>query len=142
MCRRRLLRVTFRDWREKLQQLVFHDVAAYSWDDGDAAVDPRHRDDCSYLVLDSPWLVRHRAVGPVDPSKELRHFKLCFNAAGVIQVLASWLEVQAEPIYVLGSQEGTPRNCEEGCLQFVWWHGKYHKTGSVDRIEGWSRGPE
>jgi hypothetical protein len=89
------LRVAIRDWREKFVTLLFHDVAAFSWDDGDAAVDANHRDDCCYIVHDSPWLARHREVGTVMPSDDHRHFKLCFNAAGVLQVLASRLEVLA-----------------------------------------------
>lgn len=90
------LRVTFQDWREKTVGLVFHDVAAYSWDDGDAAIDTGHRDDCCYVVRDSHWLARHREVGTVMPSEGHRHFKLCFNAVGVLQVLASRLEVSTD----------------------------------------------
>lgn len=90
------LRVTFQDRREKTVRLVFHDVIAYSWDDGDAAIDAGHRDDCCYVVHDSRWLARHREVGTVMPSEAHQHFKLCFNAAGVLQVLASRLEVLTE----------------------------------------------
>ena len=91
------LRVTYCDWRERNVALVFHEVVAYSWDDGDAAVDPAHRDDTSYVVHNSPWLARHREIGTLMPSQEHRHFKLCFNAAGVLQVLAARLEDEAEP---------------------------------------------
>ncbi len=91
------LRVTYRDWREEVVALLFNEVVAFSWDDGDAAVDPAHLDDCSYVVHNSPWLARHREVGTPTPSEEHRHFKLCFNAAGVLQVLATRLEVKAEP---------------------------------------------
>ncbi len=91
------LRVTYRDWREELVALVFHEVIAFVWDDGDAAVDLAHRDDCSYVVHNSPWLSRHRQVGTLTPSESYRHFKLCFNAAGVLQVLAARLEVKTEP---------------------------------------------
>ena len=90
-----LLRVTFQHWREKTVRLLFHDVVAYSWDDGDAAIDAGHRDDCCYVVHDSEWLARHREAGTVR-SEAHRHFKLCFNAAGVLQVLASRLEVSTE----------------------------------------------
>jgi hypothetical protein len=89
------LRATFRDWREQTVRLLFHDVVGVSWDDGDAAVALCHRDDASYVVVDSEWLQRHRAVGTLTPSGEYRHFKLCFNAAGVLQVLASRLEILA-----------------------------------------------
>src|SRR6516165_2245066 len=89
------LRVTFEDWREKPVALLFHDVVAFSWDDGDAALNASHRDDCCYIVHESPWVVRHREVGTIIPSEHRRHFKLCFTAAGVLQVLASTLEVVA-----------------------------------------------
>lgn len=91
------LRVTYRDWREQVVALLFHDVVAFSWDDGEAAVDHDHRDDCCYIVHDSPWLARHRDAGTLTPAEEHRHFKLCFNAVGVLQVLAARLEVMAEP---------------------------------------------
>jgi len=86
----------FKDWQEKSVIVHFRDVIAYSWDDGDAAIEPSHRDDCSYIVHDSPWLARHVAVGNVQASQEVKHFKLCFNATGVLQVLASMLEVESE----------------------------------------------
>lgn len=89
--------VTFLDWREQRIVLVFHEVAAFSWDDGDAAVDLSHRDDCCYVVHDSAWLARHREVGTLSLNNGQRHFKFCFNAAGVLQVLASRLEVTTEP---------------------------------------------
>ena len=91
---RGVFRVTYRDWRENVVTLLFHGVVACSWDDGEVAVDANHRDDCSYIVHDSPWLARHLAVGTVMAPDDVRHFKLCFNAAGVLQVLASKLEVQ------------------------------------------------
>ncbi|MBX3426401.1 MAG: hypothetical protein KF688_12035 [Pirellulales bacterium] len=91
------LRVMFRDWQEKIVTLLFHDVAAFSWDDGEAAIDANHRDDCSYIVHGSPWLARHNEVGTLMSSEETRHYKLCFNASGVLQVLASRLEILAEP---------------------------------------------
>jgi len=89
------LRVMFQDWREQTVRLLFHDVVGFSWDDGDAAVDPRHRDDASYIVVGSEWLQRHRAVGALPPQEQHHHFKLCFNAAGVLQVLAAGLEILA-----------------------------------------------
>ena len=91
------LRVRFTDWREETVTLLFRDVVAFSWDEGDAALNASHRDDCCYIVHESPWLARHREVGTIIPAEDRRHFKLCFNAAGVLQVLASTLEVLAGP---------------------------------------------
>ncbi len=92
------LRVAFRDWREALIDVLFHDVVAFSWDDGDGALDASHRDDCGYVVLGSSWLATHRKAGTVMPSEDKQHFKLCFNSVGVLQVLASRLEVLGEAV--------------------------------------------
>jgi hypothetical protein len=89
------LHVTFRDWRETTVRLLFHEVASFSWEAGDVAIDLQHRDDTSYIVRGSPWLQRHLEVGAVTPTEEHQHYKLCFNAAGVLQVLATRLEVLA-----------------------------------------------
>lgn len=76
--------------------LLFHNVVAISWDDGDAALFADHRDDESYVVHDSPWLARHRAAQTITPADDHRHFKLAFNAVGVLQVLASAIEIVSE----------------------------------------------
>jgi hypothetical protein len=91
------VRVSYRNWQEKPVVLLFHDVVAVSWDDGDAALCAEHRDDCSHIVHESPWLARHREAETIMPSEDRRHFKLAFNAIGVLQVLASTLEVVFEP---------------------------------------------
>ncbi len=87
----------YRDWQEKLVELLFHDVVALSWDDGDASLSADHPDDRAYVVLDSPWLARHREVQTIMPTEERQHFLLGFNAVGVLQVLASSLEIVATP---------------------------------------------
>ncbi len=91
------LRVAFSDWREKIVLLLFHDAVAFSWDEGDAVVEGDHRDDCSYIVHNSPWLAMHQERGTMIRPEAHRHFKLCFNAVGVLQVLASRMEVLDEP---------------------------------------------
>jgi hypothetical protein len=89
-------RVAYRNWQEKSVVLLFHDVVAISWDEGEAAQCGEHRNDCGYIVHDSPWLARHREVQTIMSKDEHRHFKLAFNAVGVLQVLASALEVVSE----------------------------------------------
>jgi hypothetical protein len=91
------VRVAYRNWQKKPVVLLFHDVIAVSWDDGNAALSEDHRDDCGYIVRESPWLARHREAETIMPSEERWHFKLAFNAIGVLQVLASTLEVVPEP---------------------------------------------
>ena len=88
-----ILHDRFRDWREREVILTFCDVSAFSWDDGDAASSDAHRDDSAYIVVGSEWLRRHIDVGTIAASGGHRHYKLCFNAVGVLQVIASGLFV-------------------------------------------------
>jgi hypothetical protein len=85
------IKLSYADWKEQQVQLMFRDVIAFSWDEGDAASSVEHRDDLSYTVAGSEWLQRHLAVGVIESVEEYRHYKLCFNAAGVLQVLATAL---------------------------------------------------
>jgi hypothetical protein len=89
------LRLEFKNWQGKFVVVHFQDVIAYSWDEGDVEIGQNHRDDCTYLVHDSPWIARHLAAGNLERGHEVKHFKLCFNAVGVLQVLASRLEVES-----------------------------------------------
>jgi hypothetical protein len=88
-----ILHVRFRDWREREVIFTFGDVSAFSWDDGDAAWSDAHRDDSAYIVVGSEWLRKHMDVGTIAASEGHRHYKLCFNAVGVLQVIASGLLV-------------------------------------------------
>jgi hypothetical protein len=88
------LRVRFRDWREREVEIMFREMVAFSWDDGDAACSIDHRDDASYIVAGSTWLARHIAAGTVPQSGGHRHYKLCFNVVGVLQVIAESMEVR------------------------------------------------
>lgn len=88
-----VLSVRFRDWREREVKLLFSNAVAFSWDEGDAACTAAHRDDTIYIVSGSHWIRRHIEVGSITASGGHRHFKLCFNAAGVLQVIAIELKV-------------------------------------------------
>jgi hypothetical protein len=87
------LHVRFLDWQEREVNLTFAGVVAFSWDEGDASWSAAHRDDESYTVGGSEWLQRHLDVGTIAAGGGHRHYKLCFNAAGVLQVISIGLEV-------------------------------------------------
>ena len=89
------LLVRFRDWQQKEVALAFRDVVAFAWDDGDASWSSEHRDDFCDTVVGSVWLRRHIDVGTINAEERHRHYKLCFNAAGVLQVISTNLEVLA-----------------------------------------------
>ena len=87
------LRLRFLDWQEREVRLRFPETVAFRWEDGDAAVAAEHRNDASYRVEDSGWIRRLRESGTVGEADAVTHFKLCFNALGVLEVIAANLEV-------------------------------------------------
>lgn len=73
------------DWQEKPVRHEFREVLAYRWgqDQGAEGI----RDDCAYEVEGSPWLAREAELAAAPP-EAYAHYKLCFNACGVLDVLA------------------------------------------------------
>jgi hypothetical protein len=82
------LTVRFRDWREQWVELRFTGVVAFQWNDGEVALAPGDRDDGTDHARDSPWLRSHAAAGTVATGEGHGHYKLGFNAVGVLEVLA------------------------------------------------------
>lgn len=76
--------LSFVDWQQRPVQYVFEDVIAYHWGHDSGEVP---QDDQAYIILDSDWLtheVTHCGVSPCD----YIHFRLCFNALGILDALA------------------------------------------------------
>jgi hypothetical protein len=86
------LRIQFVDWQRNLVCLSFEDAVSFSWEDSEVGLDTQHRDDCSYVVDQSRWLERHLNVSAVTKGEPHRHFKLCFNELGILQVIAAKVE--------------------------------------------------
>lgn len=83
------LSVVFRDWQEKNVRLKFTEVLGFKWDEGD--VHQGERDDVIYEILNSRWL---RSLKELNMAREdHRHYKLCFNASGNLDVLFKGLEI-------------------------------------------------
>lgn len=78
------LYVSFVDWKEEPRSLIFRDVLAHRWQELD---DPVPRDDTTFEALDSPWLARQAQLQGVS-ADGYAHYVLCFNACGVLDVLA------------------------------------------------------
>jgi len=78
------LHLSFMDWQEHPRSITFRDVLAYRWQELDDAVP---RDDMTFEALESPWLERQATLQAV-PANEYAHYVLCFNACGVLDVLA------------------------------------------------------
>ncbi|HEY4760492.1 MAG TPA: hypothetical protein VIH42_07925 [Thermoguttaceae bacterium] len=79
------LTLTFTDWQEKKQQIFFRNILAFCWQEPD---ETDIRDDETYEVTDSSWLEQQAKLQDVLAQK-YAHYKLCFNAIGTLDVLAS-----------------------------------------------------
>jgi hypothetical protein len=78
------LHLSFIDWQAQPCSITFREVLGYRWQELDDAVP---RDDTTFEAIDSPWLQRQAQLQSV-PSNEYAHYVLCFNACGVLDVLA------------------------------------------------------
>jgi hypothetical protein len=78
------LSIVFDDWRDRLCTVVFHGVLAFRWQEFD---ENGICDDATYEVVGSPWLERQTKLHGVNAADYVHH-KLCFNACGMLDVLA------------------------------------------------------
>jgi hypothetical protein len=79
--------VEYVDWQARPVRLLFGDVAGLKWQHLDAASSD-HRDDSVYEIMSSSWLGEYLSSGEWSSADGLRHFRLCFSAVGVLDVLA------------------------------------------------------
>jgi hypothetical protein len=75
--------LSFVDWQEQPRRKVFADVLAFRWQEFD---EESIRDDVVYEVERSDWLARQARLQGV-PGDDYVHYKLCFNACGMLDVL-------------------------------------------------------
>ena len=76
------------DWQEKSRAFTFSEVLAFRWQEFD---DQGIRDDMAYQVTDSPWLQRQCEL-QAEPTDHYVHYKLCFNACGVLDLICRGVE--------------------------------------------------
>ncbi len=81
------LRLDFIDWQERSVRIQFDDVCAVRWQE--VAPTSPLRDDVTYEIHDSEWLAEYKAQIQLGSPESVRHYKLCFNAIGTLDVLAS-----------------------------------------------------
>jgi len=79
------LRFRFTDWHESPVEFIASGVLHFAWTD--ELFEPDIREDSTYEVLDSPLVAKYRQFNIVSADATLRHFKLCFNAQGVFDVV-------------------------------------------------------
>ncbi|XAL99352.1 hypothetical protein OT109_17450 [Phycisphaeraceae bacterium D3-23] len=79
------VQLTFVDWQEVPRDHSFLEVLGFSW--SEELDDSSIRDDVVYEVVDSPWLASQLELNAIDDPYSYVHYKLCFNACGVLDVL-------------------------------------------------------
>lgn len=87
----RILILEFTNWFEKKIKVKFYEVVAVKWQEADSK-GPEDRNDRSYEILNSNWLNEHLAQKMMEAEENHKHFKLCFNACGVFEVIAIKME--------------------------------------------------
>jgi len=83
------LLLTFEDWMEKSVRVEFKNVLGFRFQEADYYNSNSERDDCCHIVRDSIWLQAHKDQGLLWGDETWRHYKLNFNAGGIIEVLCS-----------------------------------------------------
>jgi hypothetical protein len=79
----------FLNWQERPIRVNFDNIAGVRWealDGGDYQI---------YEMVDSVWVTSLLRTTEYAASDGLRHFRLCFNAHGVLDVLASHMRLVA-----------------------------------------------
>ena len=84
--------VSFRDWQDQSVLITFSEAAAFLWT---SELDPDgFRDDAATVVIESTWLNEQANCGNSLIKPPCKHFRLGFNAVGILNVLATRLDVQ------------------------------------------------
>ena len=84
--------VSFRDWQNQSVLIAFSETAAFLWT---SELDPDgFRADAASVVIESTWLEEQANCGNSLIKRSCKHFRLGFNAVGVLNVLATGLDVQ------------------------------------------------
>ncbi|HEY9681441.1 MAG TPA: hypothetical protein V6C86_07665 [Oculatellaceae cyanobacterium] len=80
------LTLGFRDYVKQVCKLVFSETLAFRWQEFDES-DPAIDSDKTYEVTESEWLQRQANLQG-ENADHYKHFKLCFNACGTLDILA------------------------------------------------------
>ena len=85
---RETLVLRYIDWREEPQSVEFPETLAFRWQEQDDVATPR--DDMTYQVMNSQWLASQ--VSGMPGSDGYVHYKLCFNACGVLDIICKEIQ--------------------------------------------------
>src|SRR5262245_15018822 len=91
------LRVSFINWQEKTVSFLCNDTLAFRWQEAEYTISDQERYDSVYEIIDSAWLRQHEEQHITWESSTFHHYKLNFNAAGILEMICSKVERIAEP---------------------------------------------
>ena len=83
----------FVDWRERPVHVRFTNAAGVKWQELDSP-GPEDRDDATFEIVGSGWLAKYLETASRVTGDGLLHYRLCFNASGVLDVLAASMELE------------------------------------------------
>jgi hypothetical protein len=92
------LRVRFRNWQERCVSAVFVDAVSFRWERLEWKPIEGERFDSSHIIHGSEWLRLHFEQKEIEASEGYRHYRLNFNAAGTLQVIAKEIKKEAEQV--------------------------------------------
>ncbi len=83
------LTFTFTDWKEQTITVKCNNTIGfkYQWATGEYL--PEERYDSSHIIHHSKWLKQHIKQGEAWEGEQWQHYKLNFNAAGIMEILCS-----------------------------------------------------
>ncbi len=87
--------VCFTDLEDEEVCFMCSNTLAFQWQRAEYFLSNEERDDSAYEVCDSAWLRIHREQGYAYHNH--RHFKLNFNAAGILEILCAKIERVKSP---------------------------------------------
>lgn len=91
------LEVRFVDYRKQSVEVVFRDAVAFSWEQTDYSLLDGERYDSTHIIHHSSWLQKYIAQNVIFQREAYRHYRLNFNAAGILQVIAKDIQAQVLP---------------------------------------------
>ncbi|OMH26650.1 hypothetical protein [Motiliproteus sp. MSK22-1] len=81
----------FNDWKEKHVTIRCENTLGFKFQNAEYELSGSERFDSCHIVHDSEWLEEHLKQGEAWESEKWLHYKLNFNAAGVVEILCSKL---------------------------------------------------
>lgn len=79
----------FIDWKEQTITVACENVIGFKYQQATYEYLPDERFDSVHIIHHSEWLQQHINQGETWEGKKWQHYKLNFNAAGVMEILCS-----------------------------------------------------